>query len=329
MLVTSVSSPSQSTKKHSVIRIGTRESQLAQIQTAIVTNALKAKYPELTLEIVFVTTGGDKTLDRPIAALGMQGVFVKELEEALLLHEVDIVVHSLKDLPTTLPQGLCLAAVLNRSDPRDVLVSRNKTSFMDLPPGSKVATSSRRRAAQLRSLRNDLDFIDIRGNVPTRLRKHDEGLCDAMVLAAAGLIRLKLEDRITEFFSFETSTPAAGQGALAIECREDDQPILDIVSVIEDTGVRAEITSERAFLEKLGGGCSVPIGAIAKFEQNQVTIIGCVASADGSKIIRESDVGAASDPEKIGERLADRLIILGAANLLENLKQIPITVSPP
>jgi hydroxymethylbilane synthase len=262
--------------------------------------------------------------------LGARGVFVKELEEALVAGEVDLIVHSLKDLPTDLPDGLCLAAVLNRSDVRDVLVSKNQTRFLDLPAGSKIATSSRRRSAQLRNIRKDLEFIDIRGNVPTRLRKHDEGLCDAMVLAAAGLIRLQLEDRITEFFDFDQSTPAAGQGALAIECRSADQAVLEIVKAIEDPAVRAEVTSERAFLDKLGGGCSVPIGATAHLGDNgRLKLTGCVASIDGEQIIRASREGFANEAEDLGIELANQLIQSGAREILDQLKQIPVTVSPP
>jgi hydroxymethylbilane synthase len=330
MLVTSVPTPKQSTSKSDTIRIGTRESQLAQLQTSIVVEAIKANYPEAKIDVVFVTTRGDKTQDRPISALGTRGVFVKELEEALLAGEVDLVVHSLKDLPTDLPDGLCLASVLQRADARDALVSKNKTRFTDLPAGSKVATSSRRRAAQLRSIRNDLEFIDIRGNVPTRLRKHDEGQCDAMVLAAAGLHRLDLQDRISEYFESAVSTPAAGQGALAIECRTDDKRILEITASIEDKTVRAEITSERAFLDKLGGGCSVPIGALATADgAGRLKLIGCVTSIDGKSVIRDEIEGASSDAEKLGVTLADKLLELGAREVLEHLKQIPVTLSPP
>jgi hydroxymethylbilane synthase len=330
MLVASVSIPSQSNIKKSTVRIGTRESQLAQLQTTIITGALKAKHPGLEVQVVFVTTRGDKTLDRPISALGTRGVFVKELEEALMADEVDLVVHSLKDLPTDLPDGLCLAAVLNREDTRDVLVSRHKTKFMDLAPGSKVATSSRRRAAQLRHLRKDLEFIDIRGNVPTRLRKHEEGLCDAVVLAAAGLIRLELQGKITEYFDFSLSTPAAGQGALAIECRSNDAEILNLVSSVEDAQIRAEITAERAFLDKLGGGCSVPIGAVASFHSRGImSLLGCVASIDGEKLIRTSEEGSIEEAEKLGINLAEKVLKMGAGKLLEGLKMIPVTLSPP
>jgi hydroxymethylbilane synthase len=312
------------------IRIGTRESKLALLQTEIVKNSLTRKFADLRIEVVHITTGGDKVQDRPIADLGSQGVFVKELEEALLDNRVDLVVHSLKDLPTQLPAGLVLAAVLDRADARDVLVSNSKLGLHELPAGSKVATSSRRRSAQLKHLRADLVFVDIRGNIPTRLRKHDEGLCDAMVLAAAGLIRLGAQDRITEYLDSETSTPAAGQGALAVECRADDDVVLQLAAAIEEESVRAEITAERTFLERLGGGCSVPIGVVAEtVEPGKLQMLGCVASADGKHLIRSRVEGSTKDATKIGIDLANVMLKLGAANLLEHLKNIPVTISPP
>jgi hydroxymethylbilane synthase len=312
------------------IRIGTRESRLALLQTDMVVNELSKNFPDLKVEIIHITTGGDKVQDRPIAALGTRGVFVKELEEALFDNRVDLVVHSLKDLPTDMPAGLTLAAVLNRSDSRDVVVSHNKTKFMDLKPGSKVATSSRRRAAQLQNLRSDLQFVDVRGNILTRLRKHDEGLCDAMILAAAGLLRLELADRISEYLDYDLSTPAAGQGTLAVECRADDDAVLSLVKAIEDPKVRAEITAERAFLEKLGGGCSVPIGAFAVTDDSgNIHLRGCVASADGLEVIRATEDGAPENAVALGQTLAEKVLKLGAGNLLDHLRQIPITISPP
>jgi hydroxymethylbilane synthase len=252
------------------------------------------------------------------------------LEEALLDRRVDLVVHSLKDLPTDLPDGLVLAAVLDREDARDVLVSNNKMSLRDLSPGSKVATSSRRRSAQLKYLRSDLEFVDIRGNIPTRLRKHDEGLCDAMVLAAAGLIRLGVQDRITEYLDYKTSTPAAGQGALAVECRRDDDTVLKLAAAIDDIRVSAEVTAERRFLEQLGGGCSVPIGVVAEtIDQGRLRILGCVASADGKHLIRSQVEGESKDATNLGIDLANIMLGLGAADLLEHLKNIPVTISPP
>ncbi len=312
------------------IKIGTRESKLALIQTEIVKAALSSAFAHLQIEVVHITTGGDKIQDRPIADLGSRGVFVKELEEALLDRRVDLVVHSLKDLPTDLPSGLVLAAVLDRADARDVLVSNSKKTLQDLPSGSRVATSSRRRSAQLAHLRSDLEFVDIRGNIPTRLRKHDEGSCDAMILAAAGLIRLGADERITEFLDYEISTPAAGQGALAVECRADDTQILRLSAAIEQRKVRAEITAERTFLERLGGGCSVPIGVVAEtLEQGALRVLGCVASVNGKHLIRSEVRGNSDDATELGTELANAMLKLGAADLLEHLKNIPVTISPP
>ena len=312
------------------IRIGTRESKLALVQAEVVRKALSGKFSHLQIEIVHITTSGDKVLDRPIADLGSRGVFVKELEEALLSNRVDLVVHSLKDLPTDLPEGLVLAAVLDRLDARDVLVSKSKKGLHELPAGSRVATSSRRRSAQLKHLRPDLKFIDIRGNIPTRLRKHDDGLCEAMVLAAAGLIRLGVQDRITQYLDYETSTPAAGQGALAVECRGEDLGVLELAAAIDEGTVRQEITAERAFLEELGGGCSVPIGVVAETpEPGSLRLLGCVASADGKNLLRSQIAGSSRDATRLGIDLANVMLDMGAADLLEHLKNIPVKISPP
>lgn len=311
------------------IKIGTRESTLALLQTERAKQALEENFSPLKIEIVPLTTRGDKVQDRSIAEVGSRGVFVKELEEALLDHRVDLVVHSLKDLPTDLPEGLALAAVLDRADARDVVVSLDQKRFEDLPPGSKIATSSRRRSAQLKHLRSDLEFIDIRGNIPTRLKKHDEGLCDAMILAAAGLLRLGLAERISEYLSYETSTPAAGQGALAVECRAEDLEIVNLVAAIDDATVRAEITAERAFLEKLGGGCSVPIGAIAQTTNQGLRLLGCVASADGKKLLRSHVEGKPENATTLGIELANSMLDQGASRLLAQFVNIPITISPP
>lgn len=270
-------------------------------------------------------------LNKPIAELGTRGVFVKELEEALLVCEVDLVVHSLKDLPTNLPAGLTLAAVLDREDPRDVLVSHNNIPFSKLPPGARVATSSRRRAAQLKFLRKDLSFVDIRGNIPTRLRKHDDGDCDAMVLAAAGLIRLEMTDRIAEYFDPSSSTPAVGQGALGIECRSGDERILALLLELDNPSVRAQITAERSFLDELGGGCSVPIGALAAITKDGLLRLdGCVAAMDGSKVFRSSLEAPLDEASELGRRLAAQMLGTEAREVLESLKQLTSnTVSPP
>lgn len=315
-------------KKH--FRIGTRESKLALIQTDIVVARLKQHFPDATIDIEHITTGGDKVLDRPIAQLGGRGVFVKELEEALLDERVDLVVHSLKDLPTELPDGLKLACVLERTDPRDIFVSHKAKSFMELPAGSTVATSSRRRAAQLLAQRNDLTFVDMRGNIPTRLRKLADGQCDAMILAAAGLLRLELRDSITEFLSLEISTPAVGQGALAIECRSDDKTTLEALSLLEDSVCRDEVEAERAFLDELGSGCSVPAGALARVNGSELTLTGCVAALDGSQIFRDAITGPRSQAFGLGKKLAYRLQEAGAERILQELRlSVPNVVSPP
>jgi hydroxymethylbilane synthase len=320
-----------SSSKQKCVRVGTRESQLARLQTDIVIAALSGRFPELKFEVVPITTGGDKVQDRPIADLGGRGVFVKELEDALYADRVDFVVHSLKDLPTELPKDLILACVLNREDPRDVLVSNDDTVLKKLPAGTRIATSSRRRTAQIKALRTDLEFCDIRGNIPTRLRKHSEGQCDAMILAAAGLLRLGLASRITEFLDLAISTPAVGQGALAVECRENDTAVLDFLRVIEDVQVRAEITAERAFLDKLGGGCSVPVGALGEtLRDGRLRLTGCVAALDGSEVIRVSLESSYDRAHELGNNLAERVEELGADRILRELKQsAPPAISPP
>ncbi len=320
-----------SSSKQKCVRVGTRESQLARLQTDIVIAALSGKFPELKFEVVPITTGGDKVLDRPIAQLGGRGVFVKELEEALYADRVDFVVHSLKDLPTEMPKDLILACVLDREDPRDVLVSKDDILLKKLPEGTRVATSSRRRTAQIKALRTDLEFCDIRGNIPTRLRKHEEGQCDAMILAAAGLLRLGLASRITEYLDMAISTPAVGQGALAVECRAGDAAVLDFLRIIEDKQVRAEITAERAFLDKLGGGCSVPVGALGQtLRDGRLRLTGCVAALDGSEVIRVSLESTNELAAELGNTLAERVEELGADRILRDLKQsAPPAISPP
>ncbi len=320
-----------STSKQKCVRVGTRESQLARLQTDIVIAALSGKFPDLKFEVVPITTGGDKILDKPIADLGGRGVFVKELEEALYKDRVDFVVHSLKDLPTELPKELILACVLDREDPRDVLVANDDLGLKNLPAGTRLATSSRRRAAQIRSLRTDLEFCDIRGNIPTRLRKHSEGQCDAMILAAAGLIRLGLSSKITEYLDMAICTPAVGQGALAIECREGDATVLNYLQVIDNQQVRAEITAERTFLDKLGGGCSVPVGALGQtLRDGRLRLTGCVAALDGSEVIRVSLESETDKAAELGNNLAERVEELGAERILRELKQsAPSAISPP
>jgi hydroxymethylbilane synthase len=315
----------------SIFRIGTRDSILARLQTDLALKKLTENFPDLQFEVIACKTKGDKILNAPLSELGGRGVFVKELEEALLAGTVDLVVHSLKDLPTELPDGLCLAATFDRIDPRDVLVSKDGTDFRSLKPGSRVATSSRRRAAQLAAMRQDLQFVDIRGNIQTRMRKLDEGQCDAMVLAAAGLLRLNMRDRISQFFEPSESTPAVGQGALAIECRKHDKRVLEVLATLNDADTAACIGAERAFLQKLGGGCSVPVGALAKINAaNEVEIEVCVAALNGSKVYKGTASGAKASVVKLGEDLANKLIKEGAGAIIEALLNSSIgVVSPP
>jgi hydroxymethylbilane synthase len=317
------------TSSKRVLRIGTRESKLARLQTDMVVSALQARVPDVKFEIIAQSTSGDKVLNKPIAELGGTGVFVKELEDALLADQVDFVVHSLKDLPTVIPEGLTLAATLLRDDPRDVFVSLNKVSFREMPAGSRIATSSRRRSAQLSAMRNDVEFVDVRGNVPTRLRKLEEGHCDGMVLAAAGLLRLGFADRISHFFELDESVPAAGQGALGVECRADDKQVLELLSLINEAGVAAETSAERAFLNRLGGGCSVPIGALGRLDSaGNLTLRACVA--DGKRLAKGSVTGRPSEADKLGISLAEQLLAEGADKILETVLQRPQQpISPP
>ncbi len=328
-----VSSAIVKSSKISTIRVGTRESKLARLQTDTVIAILKTNFPDANFEVHPITTAGDKVLDRPIVELGGRGVFVKELEEALLEDRVDFVVHSLKDLPTDLPAGLTLACVLSRQDARDIFVSNKASSFMELAAGSTVATSSRRRAAQLSALRQDLKFVDMRGNIPTRIRKLEEGQCDAMILAAAGLLRLEFDDKITQYLDLDICTPAVGQGALAVECRGNDKDILEMLACIEDKDTKDEITAERAFLDVLGGGCSVPAGALAQVQaadQTKLKLTGCVAALDGSEIYRDSISGPREYAHLLGKALAKKLQDAGADKILEELRlSTPNVVSPP
>jgi len=316
---------------NSQVRIGTRKSELALLQTQAVITKITEIDPEIDFQIVTITTSGDRRRDRPIAELGEQGVFVKELEEALLNGVVDLVVHSMKDLPTQTPKGLILAAVSERLDPRDVLVSKGRIPLAGLHPDWRVATSSRRRIAQLKAVRGDLAYVDIRGNIPTRLRQFDDGHCEAMILAAAGLQRLGLTDRISEYLGFDTSVPAVGQGALACAVRDEDSWVKTLVSKIDDPTSRAEVTAERAFLRWLGGGCSIPIGAVARhLTDGSLELTGCVAAADGSRILRKSHSSIPDQAEALGQELAQIMIDSGALSILGDLaSQPPSAISPP
>jgi hydroxymethylbilane synthase len=308
------------------IVIGSRGSQLALWQANWVKDQLTAAGHEIAIEIIRTT--GDKLQSYPpeqslptsiaqsVAEAGTKGLFIKEIEEALLAGKVDLAVHSLKDLPTILPAGLSLVAVPRREDARDALISAGGESFDQLPEGARVGTSSPRRQAQLKQLRPDLEPIALRGNLDTRLRKLERGDCAALVLAAAGLHRLGLRERITAYFSFDQICPAVGQGALAIEIRQGHPELARLVIPLDDPSTHLAVCAERAMLRFLGGGCQVPIAAHATFEDAQLHLRGVVASLDGSRLIRASAAGSQEDPESLGAAVAEDLLEKGAGEIL-------------
>ena len=301
------------------VKIGTRGSLLALWQANWVQSTLKARNPSLTLEQVIIKTKGDKILDVPLAKVGGKGLFVKEIEDALLDGQIDLAVHSMKDMPAEIPAGLCIGAIPEREDPADVLISKNGRLLSELPPGARIGTSSLRRGAQLLHARPDVVISPLRGNLDTRLRKLENEDLDAIVLAAAGVKRLGLENRITEFFDENLMLPAAGQGALCIEIRENDAEIEAIVTILEHPPTRTVVMGERAFLNRLEGGCQVPIAAHGKIEKNTFILSGLVASVDGKTFIKDIVTGPQETSEAIGIQLAERLISMGAEILVQNL----------
>lgn len=302
------------------IRIGTRGSQLALWQSELVAALLKEHYPGLEVELVKIKTTGDKILDAPLAKIGDKGLFVKEIELALLDGSVDIAVHSAKDMPTEIPAGLTLAAYMKRDDPADALVSRDGKKLDDLRQGAIIGTSSLRRRAQLMAYRPDLDFVDLRGNVGTRLVKLDEENLDAILLSGAGLTRLGMEDRITERLAPEIVVPAVGQGLIVIEAREDNAEVLELIDFLNDYETSVCVRAERAFSDRIGGGCQVPMGAYAVLDTDRIKIRAVVASLDGERVLRAETEGPAGEAEKIGVALAESLIGSGAGAILEEIR---------
>lgn len=298
------------------LKIATRKSPLALWQANFVKDRLEALYPELRVELVPMSTQGDKILDTPLAKVGGKGLFVKELETAMLEGRADIAVHSMKDVPVEFPAGLGLHTICEREDPRDAFVSNRFQAIDELPQGAVVGTSSLRRQCQLRAARPDLVIRDLRGNVNTRLAKLDAGEYDAIILAAAGLKRLEMDHRITAFIEPEQSLPANGQGAVGIECRLDDHELHALLAPLEHSETRARVLTERAMNRALQGGCQVPIGAYALVEGEQIWLRGLVGSPDGTRVIRDEIRGAVSDGESLGEQLAQRLLAAGADVIL-------------
>ncbi|CDM97156.1 MAG: hydroxymethylbilane synthase [Limnospira sp. PMC 1291.21] len=304
------------------IRIASRKSQLALVQTYWVQEELQKRFPDIKFEVHTMSTQGDKILDVALAKIGDKGLFTKELEVGMLNHDTDMAVHSLKDLPTNLPEGLMLGCVTEREDPADALVvhENHRDKQLDtLPPGAVVGTSSLRRLAQLRHNFPHLEFKDIRGNLNTRLQKLDEGQYDAIILAVAGLKRLGMADRIHQVIPAEISLHAVGQGALGLECREGDTEIFEVVKALEHTVTAQRCHSERAFLRELEGGCQVPIGVNTMVEGDRLTLTGMVASLDGKRLIKDTVTGQASDAEQLGIQLAHKLKQQGAEEILAEI----------
>lgn len=325
-------------KKINKISIGTRGSKLALWQAECIKSLLKKQHPDLEVHLIKIKTTGDMILDVPLAQVGGKGLFVKEIEEAILRNVIDIAVHSMKDVPTDFPAGLHLSAICEREDPRDaficqVLNSRFKVpSFKDLSRGARIGTSSLRRSSQLLNMRPDLQITQLRGNLDTRMRKLDEGQFDAIILAVAGVKRLGLQNRITEILPFEVSLPAIGQGAIGIECRVDDEIINKIVGALNHKETSIAVRTERAFLKRLEGGCQVPIAAYARIERaaegkgqkdpllmthhSLLVVDGLVGSIDGKRLVRGRIEGKPEDHELLGIRLAEDLLSRGAGEIL-------------
>ncbi|KOO56687.1 porphobilinogen deaminase [Rheinheimera sp. KL1] len=300
-----------------LVRIATRKSALALWQANFVKAELVAAHPGLQVELVPMSTQGDKILDTPLAKIGGKGLFVKELETAMLEGRADIAVHSMKDVPVDFPEGLMLHTICRREDPRDAFVSNSYQQLADLPQGAVVGTSSLRRQCQIKAMRPDLQIKDLRGNVNTRLAKLDAGEFDAIILASAGLIRLGFETRIASFLEVGTSLPANGQGAVGIECRSDDLVVQQLLAPLEHRETRICVLAERAMNRKLQGGCQVPIGAFAVLQQNELWLRGLVGQLDGSEILRSEIKGQASQAEQLGTQLAEQLLALGADRILD------------
>lgn len=301
-----------------IIRIGTRDSQLAMWQAEWAKNQLTNFYPHLRFELVPMKTKGDKILDVPLSKIGDKGLFTKELEQGLLSDELDMAVHSLKDMPTLLPIGLAISTFCEREEPRDVFLSQNGIPLENLPTGAIIGTSSLRRKSQLKHYRPDFNFMDLRGNLQTRWKKLTESNMDGIVLAAAGVKRLGWEDRITQILSENMMLPAVGQGSIAIEVVEQRTDIQELLSQLNHFETEQAVRAERALMRTLEGGCQVPIGALAQVVNGQIILRGMVASLDGVHLIKAEAKG--TDPEAVGIEVAERLVELGATTILAEIR---------
>lgn len=301
------------------IRIATRKSPLALWQAEEVARQIKLHHPQQAVELVKMTTQGDVILDTPLAKIGGKGLFVKELETGMLNGDADIAVHSMKDVPMMLPEGLHLSVIMERENPTDAFVSNTVKTIDDLPLNARVGTCSLRRQTQLKERRPDIQILDLRGNVNTRLAKLDNGDYDAIILASAGLIRLGFEDRIEHNISTEKSLPAIGQGAVGIECREDDQEINELLAPLHHGDTAIRVNAERALNLRLNGGCQVPIGGFAELDGDQVRLRGLIGFPDGSKVFRSEKVALQQDAYELGVEVAEELLDQGGDKVLELL----------
>ena len=301
--------------------IGSRGSELALWQSNWAKSELEKIYPGINVEIKIIKTTGDKILDVPLSNIGDKGLFTKEIENALLNKDIDIAVHSLKDLPTVLPDGLTIGAVSERMEQRDVLISKICSRIDDLPIESKVATGSLRRKSQLLNFRPDLNIVDLRGNVTTRIKKFEESDWAAIILAFAGVKRLGLDKYIKQIIPVEVMLPAVSQGVMALEIRDGDEDVLGIVKALNNKQSEIEIKAERSFLKLLQGGCQVPIGVYSRIENDILTMDGMVGSIDGKSVIRDKKTGSINNPGKLGEELAEALLQQGAAEILELIRE--------
>jgi hydroxymethylbilane synthase len=307
------------------LKIGTRASRLALWQAEWVKSELEKQYPGIEVTLVKIKTTGDKILDVPLARVGGKGLFVKEIEEAMLCGEIDIAVHSMKDVPTEFPDGLGIHSITEREDPRDALIS-NGLSFASLPRGAKIGTSALRRQAQLLKIRPDLQMVVIRGNVETRMNKLETEGLDAVILAAAGLKRLGFADRVSEYLPVELSLPAIGQGALGIECRLDDEIVREAISFLNHEETSHAVRAERALLWRCEGGCQVPIAAHGEIRNGELYLTGFIASVDGKQSVRGSISGPADQCEKLGISLAEKLLAEGAREILSEVYQREVSL---
>ena len=301
------------------IRIGTRGSKLALWQANHVKDRIEGQFPDVEVKITTIKTTGDMIVDRPLSMVGGKGLFVKEIEKALLDSAIDMAVHSMKDMPGELPAGLVIGAVPERENPFDVLISNNNLTLAELPKGARVGTSSLRRASQIKHARPDIETASIRGNLDTRLKKLAAGEFDATLLAAAGLIRLGMKSVITQYFDETLMIPAVGQGALCIESRQDDPDIAPVLAFLDHGETRTVVSGERAFLRRLEGSCHIPVACFGRLEDHRMVLTGLVASEDGRTILKETVTGTPDDPHKAGIDLAETLLSRGADKILENL----------